>query len=196
MAVLVTGSLLAQGTANESRLNMAYKKRATMEKSPLSYSPFVVNNQPLILEKSKALSTFYRTLLFGDNTTGQTVPTESNPSIAATVQRSEPQAVTFETVTLENENLFVSDKINVRNLYPNPANDYAYLEYVMTPLIKDAKISFYNVLGATVKEYALARSSQRLTVDTRLLPNGVYFYQLTVDGHKVATKKLLVRHHQ
>lgn len=196
---ILFGAVLASGAwaqGNGSRLNMAKKEKTTdLPKSPLQYSPYKVNKQPLILEKSKALSTYYRTLLFGNN---DTVHTEEYreaevQQVVAAVAGPEKN-VSFENVAQENDNLYVNDRISVKNLYPNPANDYALLQYTMSSDVKDAKISLYNVLGATVKEYSLNRQSPPLRVDTRQFPNGVYFYQLTVEGQKVATKKLLIRH--
>ncbi len=191
----VASGVLAQGSG--SRLNIAKKEKpATLNKSPLSYSPYKVNNQSLILEKSTALSTYYRTLLFGNSSE---MPAEESrevePVHVTAPHPPTPKPVSFESSSQENENLYVNDRITVKNLYPNPANEFALLQYNMGLDVKDAKMALYNVLGATIKEYSLNRQEQLLTVDTRNLPNGVYFYQLTVDGQKVATKKLLVRHH-
>lgn len=196
--ILSFTGVIAQG--NGSRLNMANKaKSASLETSPLSYSPYKVSSQPLILEKSKAVSTYYRTLLFGNNqdTVGSVEEArETEVRQPVVPQTNTPKPVSFENAAQENDNLYINERIAVKNLYPNPANESALLQYSMGVDVKDAKISLYNVLGATVKEYSLSRQSQQLTVDTRHLPNGVYFYQLTVEGQKVATKKLLIRHHQ
>ncbi len=198
---LLLGTWVASGVSAQgsgSRLNIAKKgKPAVLNKSPLLYSPYKVNNQPLIIEKNNAVSTYYRTLLFGNSAdinpaedSREVEPVHVNAPHTAT-----PKPVSFENSSQENENLYVNDRIAVKNLYPNPANEFAFLQYTMGSDVKDAKVALYNVLGATIKEYSLSRQSQELTVDTRHLPNGVYFYQLTVDGQKVATKKLLVRHH-
>jgi len=199
MATLVASEGFAQTTG--SRLNIAGKSRTAKleKKTPLSsFSPYKVNNQPLILEKSKALSTYYRTLLFGNNTP-EAIPAEDAKEVEVNAPLAKtsdsPGNVNFENInSQENESFYVSDRISVKNLYPNPANENAFLRYSIQGDVKDVKFSLYNVLGATVREYSLDRQSQQLTIDTRQLPNGVYFYQLTVDGQKVATKKLLIRH--
>ena len=197
LGIGIASSALAQGNGG-SRLNITKKEKPTaLKKSPLSYSPYKVNNQPLILQKPAALSTYYRTLLFG-NSGEISSPEESKeiePVLVNVPQNTVSKPVNFENSNQENENLYVSDRITVKNLYPNPANEFALLQYSIGDDVKNAKMALYNVLGATVKEYSLNRQSQQLNVDTRNLPNGVYFYQLTVDGQKVATKKLLVRHH-
>lgn len=202
---IILGALISAGAyaqTNGSRLNIAGKSKPTRLEAnkPLnSFSPYKVNNQPLILEKSKALSTYYRTLLFGNGPEPSLAEDKKEVEVNTAPSRpvDTPGTVSFESGnSQENENFYVSDRIVVKNLYPNPANDFAFLRYTLNGDVKDAKISLYNVLGATVREYTLNRQSQQLTMDTRQLPNGVYFYQLTVDGQKVATKKLLIRHHQ
>jgi hypothetical protein len=51
-----------------------------------------------------------------------------------------------------------------------------------------------NVLGAPIAEYNLDRNDRKVRIVTRDLSTGYYLYQLSVDGKKVATKRLLVRH--
>ena len=192
---------IAQSTSsaqNQSRLNMAYKKTPTSINKKLNAVPYSIDNQPLILKVSKALGSYYKALLFGETTTHETAVSleQVSPAAPSVAVSKESKFEQLENHTDENEYLYSSEKINVRNLYPNPASENTYLEYTISSTIKEAKIAFFNVLGATIKEYSLNKNSQKLTIDTRSMPNGVYFYQLTVDGQKVATKKLLVRHHQ
>jgi hypothetical protein len=47
-----------------------------------------------------------------------------------------------------------------------------------------------------MQEFTLNKNDRKLRVNTRDMPTGLYFYQLSVDGKKVATKKMLVRHQQ
>jgi hypothetical protein len=54
-------------------------------------------------------------------------------------------------------------------------------------------VSFYNVLGEQVKEYALERDQRTLRISLREFSSGMYLYQLFIDGRSVATKKLIVR---
>lgn len=92
------------------------------------------------------------------------------------------------------DRLYVDDEISISNIYPNPANDLAYIDYKLKSSIKPAKVSFYNILGGQVGDFNLDSFDTKLTIQTRTWDNGVYFYQLIIDGKKVATKKLLVRH--
>jgi hypothetical protein len=92
--------------------------------------------------------------------------------------------------------LYTSERITVSNIYPNPASEFAELDYSIQNSVRDAKVIFYNVLGSQVAEFVLDKSDRKLRINTREMPTGVYFYQLAVDGKKVATKKMLVRHQQ
>ena len=94
------------------------------------------------------------------------------------------------------EQLYANDKISVSNIYPNPASEYADLDYNITANIRDAKLIIYNVLGSQMAELPLNRNDRKLRVNTKDMPTGLYFYQLSLDGQKVATKKMLVRHQQ
>ncbi|WP_162628135.1 T9SS type A sorting domain-containing protein [Arcticibacterium luteifluviistationis] len=104
-----------------------------------------------------------------------------------------PKAV-YEAESISKDKLYVDNEISISNIYPNPANDIAYLDYRLDSSRKTAKVSFYNILGGQVGDFNLETFENRLSVQTRTWDNGVYFYQLILDGKKVATKKLLVRH--
>jgi hypothetical protein len=86
------------------------------------------------------------------------------------------------------------EKISVSNIYPNPANDYAYIDYTVNGSFTAANLSFFNLLGKQLAEYPLTKSSDKLRINTSSWESGIYMYQLIIDGKKIATKKLLVRH--
>ena len=77
--------------------------------------------------------------------------------------------------------------------YPNPAADYAIVDYQFSGNNQEVKIAFYNVLGTVVKEIDLDRDDRSAKISLRELNSGLYMYQLLVDGKPVATKKLMVR---
>ena len=59
----------------------------------------------------------------------------------------------------------------------------------------EAKLVLLNVLGAPIAEYELERNAAtKFVLEPVMLDTGYYLYQLSVDGKKVATKRLLVRH--
>jgi hypothetical protein len=49
------------------------------------------------------------------------------------------------------------------------------------------------VLGEQVKEISLDRDQRSIRVSMRDFSNGMYLYQLLIDGRSVSTKKLIVR---
>ena len=64
----------------------------------------------------------------------------------------------------------------------------------MSGTVGEAKLVLLNVLGAPIAEYGLDRNDRKVRIVTRDLATGYYLYQLSVEGKKVATKRLLVRH--
>jgi hypothetical protein len=89
--------------------------------------------------------------------------------------------------------LFQGDRIYVSHLYPNPAVDFAQVDYQFSGNNQDVKITIYNVLGLVVKEIDLDKDDRSVKISLRELNSGLYMYQLLVDGKPVATKKLMVR---
>jgi hypothetical protein len=89
--------------------------------------------------------------------------------------------------------LFQGDRIFVSHLYPNPAADYALVDYQFSGNNQEVKIAIFNVLGLVVKEVELDREDHSAKISLKELNSGLYMYQLLVDGKPVATKKLMVR---
>lgn len=89
--------------------------------------------------------------------------------------------------------LFQGDRILVSHLYPNPALDFAQVDYQFSGNNQEVKITIYNVLGLMVKEINLDKDDRSVKISLRELNSGLYMYQLLVDGKPVATKKLMVR---
>jgi hypothetical protein len=89
--------------------------------------------------------------------------------------------------------LFQGDRIYVSQLYPNPAVDFAQVDYQFSGNNQEVKITIYNVLGLVVKEIDLDKDDRSVKISLRELNSGLYMYQLLVDGKPVATKKLMVR---
>lgn len=110
------------------------------------------------------------------------------PSLTSTESNKAEEAISTE------DRLFNNEKLIVSNIYPNPADDYATIDYVMTSQVNEVKITFYNVLGSEVKEEVLDKEQGKLRISTKEWGNGIYLYQLSADGRSLVTKKLLVRH--
>jgi len=169
------------------------KKAVPVENMKFGTMPSGLSYKPLSLQNPKALNSFYRSFLFS-NSSSQ----DSQVILAAEVieKGSERKSPALEAQLKAEELLYVSDKISVSNVYPNPASEYAELDYSISPDLRDAKLVFYNVLGSQMQEYTLNKAERKVRVNTKDMPTGLYFYQLSLEGKKVATKKMLVRHQQ
>ncbi|WP_082489094.1 T9SS type A sorting domain-containing protein [Dyadobacter sp. Leaf189] len=186
--------LNAQSVSGGSRLNIVGKKKpATSNNLKFAVMPSGLSYKPLSLQNPKALNNFYTSFLFSNSTNS-----DSNNLLAseAVEKGGEKRSNAVEAQAKVEELLYVNDKISVSNIYPNPASEYAELDFNISPAVREAKLIFYNVLGSQMDQFTLNKNDRKLRVNTRDMPTGLYFYQLSVDGKKVATKKMLVRHQQ
>lgn len=207
--LLATASLRAQtDSPNRSRLELGRKTTAPSATAatrvihsrnfPFLKHPAAASlDREVSLSKNSAINAYYRSLLIAPapqkaNSNPRAAQAESTAT--ASTATSEIRPVISENVKAD-EMMFASDRISVSNIYPNPANDIAEIDYQVSSGVGEAKLILLNVLGAPVADYVLDRNDRKLRIITRDMNTGVYFYQLSVDGKKVATKKLLVRHH-
>lgn len=169
------------------------KKTASAESLRFSNIPAGPSYKPLSLQNPKALNSFYRSFLFSNVSSAEGTNVQDADVVARNIEK---RTVAVEAAPKPEEQLYISDKITVSNIYPNPASEFAVIDYTMSGDLRDAKVIFYNVLGSKMSEHGLSKNVGKLRVDTTTMPTGLYFYQLSLDGKKVATKKMLVRHQQ
>ncbi|MEO6684466.1 MAG: T9SS type A sorting domain-containing protein, partial [Dyadobacter sp.] len=143
--------------------------------------------------KPMALNNFYRTLLFSNTASVESTAVSTTEVVEKNVEK---RSAGIESSSRAEEQLYTSDKITVSNIYPNPASEYAEIDYTISADLRDAKLIVYNVLGSQMAEYPLIKNDTKLRINTREMSTGLYFYQLALEGKKVATKKMLVRHQQ
>lgn len=177
--MLLSFGVNAQVQSSQSRLNIgknANPKVTTATPVTGYVSSTKVPNE-IKVNKNSAVTEFYRDLLL------QKTNKVISPKVTYTATAEKTS----------DDHLFFDDEISISNIYPNPANEYATLDFRLKSN-KTAKVSFINILGGTVGEYNLNSLDRSLRIETRSWDNGIYFYQLVLDGKKVATKKLLVRH--
>lgn len=149
-------------------------------------------DRALSLNKNTAINAHYRSLLMDKPAPRASARTASVETATSALSDVRP-GVASET-TDENKNLYSSEKLWVSNAYPNPADEVAELDYQFTGPVEEAKLTLLNVLGTPITAHELDRNERKVRIATRHLDMGYYLYQLTVDGKKVATKRLLVRH--
>ena len=78
-------------------------------------------------------------------------------------------------------------------VFPNPARESVTFRY-STPALAEAAIRLYGPLGRPVAEIPLQAYSRQVEYNVSTLPNGVYAYQLVIDGRARATGKILILH--
>ncbi|CAN5571953.1 hypothetical protein BH23BAC1_BH23BAC1_11140 [soil metagenome] len=89
--------------------------------------------------------------------------------------------------------LFENRDIQISNIYPNPVDNYAFLNYNFYNKNLSARIVIHNVLGSIIGEYELPSFETRLKISTNELNPGIYFYTLRVENDNIITKKLVVK---
>lgn len=178
---LLSNVVSAQVEKGKSRLDIGKKPSTKASAQKLS---FVSKPMPkeVKLDKPTVVNQYFRNALLN----GSAKSTKADVVNAG----SEKSMTNAENA----DKLFLNDKISVSNIYPNPANDFATIDYIVTGNVNDASMSFYNLLGNEVANFELDKNERKLKVPTTNWDSGVYLYQLVIDGKKVATKKLLVRH--
>ncbi len=73
---------------------------------------------------------------------------------------------------------------------PNPASASVILSFHLQN--KNSILSLYNSMGQLVKVQTISTNDKSITEDLSILPNGIYYYTLSVDGVVEATNKLAI----
>ncbi|TAE23394.1 MAG: T9SS C-terminal target domain-containing protein [Cytophagales bacterium] len=174
---------------------------STARKLPFLSAPASTGlDRTVSLNKTSAINAYYRSLLLAPapsapvvkvasrtvqpETTAVTTPAETRPAVEESLR----------TERMQEDRLFANDRIVVSNVYPNPASEYAEIDYQITAPVGEARIIVSDILGSPIAEYTLEANDRKVRITTRDFATGMYFYRLSLDGKKVATKKLLVQH--
>lgn len=89
--------------------------------------------------------------------------------------------------------VFQSREITMQDIYPNPVQDHAFIDYRLHTESVKAKVSIHNVLGKNMGDYELNPSETRVKIEAEGLVAGVYFYTLYLDNNGILTRKMIVR---
>lgn len=89
--------------------------------------------------------------------------------------------------------LFHSKEITIQDVYPNPVQDHAFIEYRIHNENIKAKLTIHNILGKPMDEFELPTSETRVKLQTEEYTSGIYFYTLYLDNNGVLTRKLIIR---
>lgn len=96
-------------------------------------------------------------------------------------------------VSSEGTSEFSHKDIQLGEIYPNPSNRIAQLDYELINPKAKAKISINSFIGNPIAEYELDPNRNSLVINVSDFQPGVYFYTLFVDNKNVVTKKLQVK---
>jgi len=88
---------------------------------------------------------------------------------------------------------FSHKDIKLGDIYPNPSNRVAQLDYTLVNPKAKAKITVTSFIGNPIAEYELDPTRNSLVIQVSDFQPGVYFYTLFVDNKNVVTKKLQVK---
>lgn len=89
--------------------------------------------------------------------------------------------------------IYQSKEITINDVYPNPAQDQAVIDYKIYNEALKAKIIVHNILGRPMGEYELPVDDTRVKMAVEDFAPGVYFYTLYVNNNGVITRKIMVR---
>ncbi|MFD1143226.1 T9SS type A sorting domain-containing protein [Larkinella insperata] len=200
LVFLVSQSLLAQTDSSKpkSRLELGQKPAPTSRVIHSRNFPFLKHptvaslDRGVTVQKNTAINQYYRNQLLNATTTKTARATGTESSNVATPENRQISAE--ETRKSDKDFMYSNDQITVSNIYPNPANEFAEIDYKITGNVKDAKLTFYNVLGAQVADHTLDGNEGKVRIVTRDMNSGLYFYRLSIDNQKIVTKKLMVSH--
>jgi hypothetical protein len=173
----------AQNEKNKSRLSLKKTQSAYLPKLPilLAKRNFRVNEKletNLDMKFNNYISQFLKSSYELNS-----FPKSSENALDKKFQESENS----------DRHLFKSERIEVSNLYPNPALDYVDVDYQIYAPSLDVKIVFFNILGQEVKEWVLDPDQKNMRLSLKDLSSGMFIYQLVIEGRSQVSKKLIVR---
>jgi Secretion system C-terminal sorting domain len=185
VVLLLANEAFAQVQAGKSRLDIGKKQVIAPSVQGGLHSYSVLNASPNVkLNKPSVVNQYFRNSLLVKTST----PKSSSDNIKST------EANSVDGGFQSGDKLYASEKITVSNIYPNPANDFTSVDYSIASSVNSANLTFFNVLGSQVGSFELDKFDKKLKIQTTDWESGIYLYQLIVDGKKMITKKLLVRH--
>ncbi|MBL4656948.1 MAG: T9SS type A sorting domain-containing protein [Flavobacteriales bacterium] len=85
-------------------------------------------------------------------------------------------------------------KNEIVSIYPNPAEAFLTIDYMLMDGARDGQVVLRNILGANVYTGLIYGSFGKVIVPVENLNNGVYFCTIVVDGEVQQTRKLVVNH--
>ena len=89
----------------------------------------------------------------------------------------------------EESGVATEDKMGV--LYPNPAQQSCTYEATLTET-QSGFVMMYDLNGKLLQSYKLNSGDNKLEMDLSIYSNGVYMYQIVINGETIEHKKLVI----
>ncbi|MGA7305085.1 MAG: T9SS type A sorting domain-containing protein [Rhodothermales bacterium] len=129
---------------------------------------------------------------------GEVVPPVPGDAFLLVTRKPVTSSDVFEfvgMVPVSTESSDLPEGFSLSQNYPNPLSSRTTIRYTL-PTTQRVRFSLHDALGRTVRELLntqVAAGEHSLTIDSRTLASGVYFYRMDA-GSVVETRKMLVVH--
>lgn len=113
---------------------------------------------------------------------------------AGYVHKSADWGVSNEFIITSSENIQTSSSKYISQNHPNPFSSATTISYEL-PVSGMVKISVFDLFGRELEVLANAKQqtgSYQVLWDASGLPTGIYFYQLSINGQSVETRKMIL----
>jgi hypothetical protein len=110
---------------------------------------------------------------------------------AENIRESFVVEASYNVSNVSNED-FLHKDIKISEVYPNPSNRIAQLDYKLINPKANAKITINSFIGNPIAEYVLDPEKTNLVINVSDYTPGIYLYTLFVDNKNIVTKKLRV----
>ena len=90
-------------------------------------------------------------------------------------------------------NQFDNTTFNLKDVYPNPVNNTAKIQYI-SGLITTVEFNIYNLLGEEVESRVISssRGVNTININTSAYSEGMYLYSIN-NGSEILTKRMIVK---
>jgi hypothetical protein len=194
---LVKIPLKIKNNTDKPQFYVIRKVRSDLNESQKGY--FCLDNnclEPTIVEFSKRVEPEETINLFYTIESGLT-PVQNSLKFEIFPKGSPSEGIEHSvSLAVEEKNqrsLYQSKEITIHDVYPNPVQDLAIIDYKISSDLVKAKIVLHNVLGKPLGDYELSPADTRIKIQMDEFPSGVYFYTLYLNSGGVFTRKIMVR---
>lgn len=86
----------------------------------------------------------------------------------------------------------MTQKLNVRNAFPNPSHHYVTIPFDMPVSEKNGEIIISDATGKAIRVIPVTNEPTEITIETTQFPRGTYFYHLQTRDYRSQARKLII----